>query len=97
MTATNTDWVQRGTVRAELEAAESAGRGQAEPEDPVRTCWMRDLDRIIFSRAMMRAHGKTQSFIPAFSGGGAGGRPPGRPLHRRPLRHQGHPHAADGP
>ena len=70
-------------MRAELEAAEartlapwaakaasSAGRGQPEPEDPVRTCWMRDLDRIIFSRAMMRAHGKTQSFIPAFSGEG---------------------------
>jgi dGTPase len=77
------DWVQRGTVRAELEAAEartlapwaarsaaSAGRVQPEPEDPVRTCWMRDLDRIIFSRAMLRAHGKTQSFIPAFSGEG---------------------------
>ena len=81
------DWVQQGTVRAELEAAgartlapwaaraaESAGRGQPEPEDPVRTCWMRDLDRIIFSRAMMRAHGKTQSFIPAFSEGPAAGR-----------------------
>lgn len=74
------DWVQQGTVRAELEeaerrtlapwaarAAESAGRAQPEPEDPVRTCWMRDLDRIIFSRAMMRAHGKTQSFIPVFA------------------------------
>jgi dGTPase len=82
VTATQ-DWVQRGTVRAELEAAEgrtlapwaaraagSAGRAQPEPEDPVRTCWMRDLDRITFSRAMMRAHGKTQSFIPAFSGEG---------------------------
>jgi dGTPase len=82
------DWVERGTIRAELEAAElrtlapwaakaahSAGRGQPEPEDPVRTCWMRDLDRITFSRAMLRAHGKTQSFIPAFSGEGpAGGR-----------------------
>lgn len=82
------DWVKQGTIRAELEAAEtralppwaakaaeSAGRGQPEPEDPVRTCWMRDLDRITFSRAMMRAHGKTQSYIPAFSGEGpAGGR-----------------------
>jgi len=81
-----TDWVQQGTVRAELEAAEartlapwagraaeSTGRGQPEPEDPVRTCWMRDLDRIFFSRAMMRAHGKTQSFIPAFSEGPAAG------------------------
>ena len=73
------DWVRQGTVRARLEAeeartlapwaaksAESAGRARPEPEDPVRTCWMRDLDRIIFSRAMMRAHGKTQSFIPVF-------------------------------
>jgi dGTPase len=82
------DWVKQGTIRAELEAAElrelapwaaksaeSAGRGHPEPEDPVRTCWMRDLDRITFSRAMMRAHGKTQAFIPAFSGEGpAGGR-----------------------
>ncbi len=81
------DWVQQGTIRAELEAAEartlapwaaraaeSVGRDRPEPEDPVRTCWMRDLDRIIFSRAMMRAHGKTQSFIPAFSEGPAAGR-----------------------
>jgi dGTPase len=93
---TTHDWVQQGTIRAELEAsetrtlapwaaraAESAGRGQPEPEDPVRTCWMRDLDRIIFSRAMLRAHGKTQSFIPAFSGEGpAAGR-------------QGGPHIGD--
>jgi dGTPase len=77
------DWVERGTIRAELEAAEtrtlapwaakaadSAGRAEPEAEDPVRTCWMRDLDRITFSRAMMRAHGKTQSYIPAFSGEG---------------------------
>jgi dGTPase len=77
--AATQDWVQLGTVRAELEVAEestlapwasrsarSSGRGRTEPEDPVRTCWMRDLDRIIFSRAMMRAHGKTQSFIPVF-------------------------------
>ncbi len=77
------DWVRLGTVRAELEAAEvrtlapwaarsaeSRGRADPEPEDSVRTCWMRDLDRIIFSRAMMRAHGKTQSFIPAFAGEG---------------------------
>jgi dGTPase len=82
------DWVKQGTIRAELEAAElrmlapwaaksaqSAGRGRPEPEDPVRTCWMRDLDRITFSRAMLRAHGKTQSFIPAFSGEGPAGGP----------------------
>src|SRR6266536_145804 len=86
------DWVQQGTIRAELEAAElralapwaaksaqSAGRGQPEPEDPVRTCWMRDLDRITFSRAMLRAHGKTQSFIPAFSGEGPAGGSHGGP------------------
>jgi dGTPase len=86
------DWVKQGTIRAELEAAElralapwaaksaqSAGRGQPEAEDPVRTCWMRDLDRITFSRAMLRAHGKTQSFIPAFSGEGPAGGSHGGP------------------
>jgi dGTPase len=86
------DWVQRGTIRAELEetelrtlapwaakAAHSACRGQPEPEDPVRTCWMRDLDRITVSRAMLRAHGKTQSFIPAFSGEGPAGGQHGGP------------------
>src|SRR6266536_2853057 len=87
------DWVKQGTIRAELEAAElrmlapwaaksaqSAGRGRPEPEDPVRTCWMRDLDRITFSRAMLRAHGKTQSFIPAFSGEGPAGGSHGGPF-----------------
>src|SRR6266542_4059915 len=87
------DWVDQGTIRAELEAAElrtlapwagrsahSAGRAQPEPEDPVRTCWMRDLDRITFSRAMLRAHGKTQSFIPAFSGEGPAGGSHGGPF-----------------
>jgi dGTPase len=82
-----TDWVREGTIRSQLEAAEAdtlapwaarsaetAGRSVPEPEDPVRTCWMRDLDRIIFSKAMMRAHGKTQTFIPAFSEGPALGR-----------------------
>jgi dGTPase len=86
------DWVKQGTIRAELEAAElrtlapwaaksahSAGRGRPEAEDPVRTCWMRDLDRITFSRAMLRAHGKTQSFIPAFSGEGPAGGSHGGP------------------
>jgi dGTPase len=81
------DWVQQGTIRAQLEATEartlapwaakassSQGRSAPEPEDTVRTCWMRDLDRITFSKATMRAHGKTQSFIPAFSEGPAAGR-----------------------
>jgi len=83
---TATDWVRDGTIRSQLEAAEArtlapwaarsaetAGRSVPEPEDPVRTCWMRDLDRIIFSKAMMRAHGKTQTFIPAFSEGPVSG------------------------
>ena len=81
------DWVRQGTIRARLEATElrtlapwaaksahSQGRATGEDEDSVRTCWMRDLDRITFSKAMMRAHGKTQSFIPAFSEGPAAGR-----------------------
>src|SRR6266498_1312699 len=87
------DWVERGTIRAELEMAElrtlapwaaksahSAGRAQPESEDPVRTCWMRDLDRITFSRTMLRAHGKTQSFIPAFSNEGPAGGSHGGPF-----------------
>jgi dGTPase len=81
-----TDWVRQGTIRASIEATElrtlapwaaksaaSQGRAAPEPEDTVRTCWMRDVDRITFSKAMMRAHGKTQSFIPAFSEGPAAG------------------------
>ena len=78
MTVTH-DWVQRGAVRAELEAAEartlapwaakaaeSAGQGRA--RGPSADLLDARPGRIIFSRAMLRAHGKTQSFIPAFSG-----------------------------
>src|SRR6266498_1303846 len=69
------DWVDQGTIRAELEAAElrtlapwaarsahSAGRAEPEPEDP------------------LRAHGKPQSFIPAFSGEGPAGGSHGGPF-----------------
>jgi dGTPase len=103
------DWVGRGTIRSRLEdeeqrtlapwaarSAGSKGRATPEPEDPVRTCWMRDLDRIIFSKAMMRAHGKTQSFIPAFSEGPVLGRGAGR-RRWRPRASTGGPGRQGGP
>ncbi|WP_027283970.1 deoxyguanosinetriphosphate triphosphohydrolase [Rubritepida flocculans] len=41
----------------------SRGRLHAEPEDPTRTPWQRDRDRIIHSRAFRRLQYKTQVFV----------------------------------
>lgn len=41
----------------------SRGRLHAEPEDPNRTPWQRDRDRIIHSRAFRRLQYKTQVFV----------------------------------
>ncbi|MGH2819306.1 MAG: deoxyguanosinetriphosphate triphosphohydrolase, partial [Actinomycetota bacterium] len=48
--------------RARL-AVESKGRDQPEPEDDVRTCFQRDRDRIVHSKAFRRLGHKTQVFL----------------------------------
>lgn len=46
-----------------MQAANSAGRERPEPEDAMRTCFMRDRDRIIHSKAFRRLKHKTQVFL----------------------------------
>ncbi|PIE22657.1 MAG: deoxyguanosinetriphosphate triphosphohydrolase [Planctomycetota bacterium] len=50
-----------------LRARESKGRRLAEAEDPLRTCFMRDRDRVIHSSAFRRMQLKTQ-VLPATRG-----------------------------
>ena len=44
-------------------AEQSKGRGQTEPECEIRTCYQRDVDRIIHSKAFRRLKHKTQVFL----------------------------------
>src|ERR1700722_4503283 len=44
-------------------ASESAGRTKPEAQDPVRTCFQRDRDRILHCKSFRRLKHKTQVFI----------------------------------
>jgi dGTPase len=44
-------------------ASASKGRERAEPQDPLRTCYQRDRDRIVQSKAFRRLKHKTQVFL----------------------------------
>ena len=46
-----------------MRSANSRGRRHAEPEDPMRTCYQRDRDRVIHSSSFRRLEYKTQVFV----------------------------------
>ena len=44
-------------------ADQSRGRERPEEECPIRTCFQRDIDRIVYSKAFRRLKHKTQVFL----------------------------------
>jgi len=46
-----------------VKSSESRGREHEEPEDPYRTCFQHDRDRVIHSKAFRRLKGKAQVFV----------------------------------
>jgi len=56
-------WERESLAEWAVKAADSTGRDRPEPQDPVRTCFQRDRDRILHSKAFRRLKHKTQVFI----------------------------------
>jgi dGTPase len=54
---------ERSLAPFALKSASSRGRSVAEPEDPLRTGWERDRDRIVHCTAFRRLMYKTQVFV----------------------------------